>query len=108
MVAIAPIAPGEEVLTGYVDLTLPEAVRGKELAERYRFECDCGLCLRARKRGTGDGAEEGWIDPREAVACGKRGCGGKGWLPGEHTLSGDRAQLADCVTDRPLLFDAQH
>lgn len=85
LVAIAPIAPGEEVLTGYVDLTLPEALRGKELAERYRFECGCSLCERTRKRRTG--VQAGWVDPREAVACTRKGCDGKGWLPGEFTRS---------------------
>ena len=77
LVAIAPTMPGEEVLTGYVDLMLPEGLRGRELTERYRFECGCGLCMKARAR-SGE-----WVDPREAVACGRKGCAGTGWLPGE-------------------------
>jgi len=78
LVAIRPIAAGDEVLTSYVDLTLPEALRGKVLVDTYRFECTCGLCLEARARN------DKWVDPRESVACSRRGCEGRGWLPGKH------------------------
>lgn len=79
LLAIAPIAEGAEVVTSYLDLTLPELQRRKELAERYKFGCDCRACDRSRSRA-------GEPDPREAVACGK-GCGGMSWLPGEPALS---------------------
>lgn len=77
VVAIRPIAPGEEVLTSYIDLTLPSRIRQRELKTRYLFDCVCTLCSRPRND---------WIDPRESLDCPRR-CGGRAWMPGEMLLS---------------------
>lgn len=67
VVAIRDIKPGEELLTSYVDLGLPLRRRKAELRANYHFECSCSLCFKRK---------EDWIDPREALRCGKGKCGG--------------------------------
>ncbi|ORY22390.1 hypothetical protein BCR39DRAFT_551744 [Naematelia encephala] len=44
VVAISDIEPGQEILTSYIDVSLPREFRRKELKDRYGFECDCPLC----------------------------------------------------------------
>ncbi|ESK87070.1 n-lysine methyltransferase smyd2-like [Moniliophthora roreri MCA 2997] len=44
VVALRDIAPGEEILTAYVDVTLPRRLRQKALKETYFFTCRCSLC----------------------------------------------------------------
>uniref|UniRef100_A0A0W0F3H1 SET domain-containing protein n=1 Tax=Moniliophthora roreri TaxID=221103 RepID=A0A0W0F3H1_MONRR len=44
VVALRDIAPGEEILTAYVDTTLPRRLRQKALKETYFFTCRCSLC----------------------------------------------------------------
>ncbi|KAG8982437.1 hypothetical protein FRB90_006789, partial [Tulasnella sp. 427] len=58
VVAIKDIPPGEEILTSYVDISLPRHLRIKELKERYMFTCVCSAC---------SNDEEGHVDPREAM-----------------------------------------
>lgn len=72
VVAIKDIAPGEEIVTSYVDLSDPPRVRIKTLKERYFFDCDCALCTKGKKK----------LDPREVLWCGKK-CGGWVKMPGE-------------------------
>ncbi|ORX40489.1 hypothetical protein BD324DRAFT_677953 [Kockovaella imperatae] len=59
IVAIRQIATGEEILTSYIDISLPLAERQADLKERYGFICDCELCQRSR--------ETSWVDPRWCV-----------------------------------------
>ncbi|KAF8503136.1 SET domain-containing protein [Gautieria morchelliformis] len=63
VVALRNISPGEEVLTAYIDTTLPAPQRQQSLQATYNFTCACVLCSH-----TG-------IDAREAVWCPKV-CGG--------------------------------
>lgn len=86
IVAISDIAEGEEVgsifclqlahhrhlnsapqiMTSYIDLSLPRQIRQKDLRDRYYFDCRCDLC-----QGT-----LGAVDPREALVCQTRDCPG--------------------------------
>lgn len=94
VVAIRPIAAGEEILTSYVDLGLPLRKRRAELRERYYFECDCALCMRRR---------EEWVDPREAFKCVKKDCSGLVRMPGESCRSlAARLQLTPRLPDVEL------
>jgi SET and MYND domain-containing protein len=53
-----------QVLTAYIDTTLPKALRQASLRETYLFSCACALCTSAAP-----------VDPRESVWCPKA-CGG--------------------------------
>ncbi|KAJ6476933.1 hypothetical protein C8R45DRAFT_833764 [Mycena sanguinolenta] len=64
VIALRDIASDEEILTSYVDTTLPKAQRQASLRETYLFSCACTLCASAPA-----------VDPRESVWCPK-GCGG--------------------------------
>merc|ERR1739838_1280034 len=46
LVALRPIAAGEEVVHAYIDEHGPAALRAKRLREEYGFECCCELCNR--------------------------------------------------------------
>lgn len=102
LIAIRDIEPSEEVsrcwgstnkqiLTSYIDVSLPVDKRRSELEATYRFKCECSLCIRDIEiRNPGyEGVE---VDLRAAVwhrDC-KRKVKGKGNLPigwenqGEH------------------------
>ncbi|KAJ8073401.1 hypothetical protein PM082_011676 [Marasmius tenuissimus] len=69
IVAIRDIKPGEQLLTAYVDTTLPTPLRQKALKETYFFTCYCHLCDRPQG-----------VDPRESLWC-PRKCGGVCPLP---------------------------
>lgn len=88
LVAIRDIEAGEEVrairlpsvlttaqiLTSYVDVSLPVIERQKDLKERYGFTCVCKLCQKV--------SDKPWMDPLNAIThstC-KKGKG-KGKLP---------------------------
>ncbi|KZV72067.1 SET domain-containing protein [Peniophora sp. CONT] len=45
VVAIRPIAPGEEILTAYIDTTLPRTQRQATLRATYNFDCTCSTCI---------------------------------------------------------------
>jgi hypothetical protein len=93
LIAIRDMEPNEEVsrccestdmqiLTSYIDVSLPVEKRRSELEATYRFKCECSLCIRdAEIRSPGyDGLE---MDLRAAVwhrDC-KRKIKGKGSLP---------------------------
>lgn len=91
IVAIADIAPGEEVLTAYVDIANPRRIRQMELKERYFFDCQCALCERPKQEPT-------WIDPREALQCKRpsdtKQCDGLTPLPAN--LETDELQKVKC------------
>ncbi|KAK1236420.1 hypothetical protein PQX77_000330 [Marasmius sp. AFHP31] len=69
VVAIRDIKLGEQLLTAYVDTTLPTSLRQKTLKETYFFTCRCHLCDRPQD-----------VDPRESLWC-PRKCGGVCPLP---------------------------
>ncbi|KAJ6484472.1 hypothetical protein C8R47DRAFT_1280715 [Mycena vitilis] len=74
VVALREIAPGEEILTAYIDTTLPRAQRQTALRATYHFVCACSLCAAS------PGVDV--VDPREAVWC-PRACGGMCPAPSE-------------------------
>ncbi|KAL1407376.1 N-lysine methyltransferase smyd2 [Vanrija albida] len=59
VIAIGDMRPGDEVLTSYIDVSLPYAERQKDLSERYGFDCKCSLCEKS--------ADLSWVDPRWSV-----------------------------------------
>ncbi|PCH45077.1 SET domain-containing protein [Wolfiporia cocos MD-104 SS10] len=63
LVAIKDIEPDEEIVTAYIDTTLPRDLRQLQLKETYNFTCSCSLCTRQLK-----------VDPRASVWCPKS-CG---------------------------------
>ncbi|KAJ4472771.1 hypothetical protein C8J55DRAFT_579714 [Lentinula edodes] len=66
--------PLMQILTSYIDATLPTNLRQQALNETYNFECICHLCT-----STG-------VDPRASLNCPKN-CGGSCPLPSdEHAL----------------------
>ncbi|KAG8975731.1 hypothetical protein FRC05_005249 [Tulasnella sp. 425] len=101
VVAIKDIAAGEEILTSYVDVSLPRHLRIKELQERYMFTCTCSACSRA---------EDGTVDPREAMKCERPGCRGLIPLPVPGTKSRKTLVCSTCkqalVTDVDDVLDA--
>ncbi|KAJ7129082.1 hypothetical protein C8R46DRAFT_925638 [Mycena filopes] len=86
VVALRDIAPGEEILTAYIDTTLPREQRRAALRETYHFECVCTLC----------GAAGDAVDPRSSVWCPKQ-CGGMCPTPS------DDNPLSRCVKCRAPL-----
>ncbi|KAJ7466728.1 hypothetical protein B0H11DRAFT_2047522 [Mycena galericulata] len=64
VVSLREIGADEEILTAYIDTTLPKALRQSSLLETYLFSCGCQLCTSIAD-----------VDPRESVWCPK-GCGG--------------------------------
>ncbi|KAF9041558.1 hypothetical protein BJ165DRAFT_1530272 [Panaeolus papilionaceus] len=120
VVAIRDIEPGEEILTAYIDTTLPRERRQTYLKETYFFECDCGLCRRGeRGRGVltsvGEGASAGassWVgdetvDLREAMWCPKK-CGGVCWVPSEENPFTRCSKCKAAVKDTDAVLDALH
>ncbi|KAJ7773832.1 hypothetical protein B0H16DRAFT_1408580 [Mycena metata] len=89
VVALRDIGAGEEILTAYIDTTLPRAQRRAALRETYHFECECILC---GSSGSGSTASLGndnkiadvEVDPRSAVWCPKQ-CGGMCPAPTDDT-----------------------
>ncbi len=65
--ALRPIAAGEELTIGYVDLGKPRAVRQQELWAGYGFACTCSRCA-----SVAEAAREtrilGWACPRAGCA----------------------------------------
>lgn len=51
--------PETQILTSYIDISLPRSLRQQDLLKRYFFICSCVLCERPAR-------EPGWTDPREA------------------------------------------
>jgi SET and MYND domain-containing protein len=44
VVAIRPVAAGDELLISYIDEDMDWSSRQKRLKEKYMFECDCPKC----------------------------------------------------------------
>lgn len=51
-----------QILSSYIDVTLPRDVRRPDLKARYFFDCACELCSR-----------KDWVDPRSQVVSGADG-----------------------------------
>ncbi|KAF5364937.1 hypothetical protein D9758_008087 [Tetrapyrgos nigripes] len=94
VVAMRDIQPGEEILTSYIDTTLPKSSRQKTLQETYYFTCKCNLCS-----GQLD------IDPREAMVCPKN-CGGLCPLPVEEHALVQCTKCKAAVQATDTVFDA--
>ncbi|KAL7409501.1 hypothetical protein BDY24DRAFT_214933 [Mrakia frigida] len=73
VVAITDIYEGEEILTSYIDISLPRTLRQADLLKRYFFTCDCALCSKST-------TEPGWVDPREARLPSSGGEGLEVWV----------------------------
>lgn len=84
VIALREIAPNEEILTAYIDTTLPKPLRQTALRETYLFSCACQLC------------SDPTVDPREAVWCPKA-CGGMCPTPTEEN------SLSRCTKCRAVL-----
>ncbi|KIY43557.1 SET domain-containing protein [Fistulina hepatica ATCC 64428] len=96
VVALKPVSPGEEILTSYIDVTVPTALRRKSLQSTYHFTCDCPLC-------SADTASK--CDPRESISCPKS-CGGRCNIPSDDDplTRCDRCRAA--VKDSDAVIDA--
>lgn len=66
VVAFRDIKAGEEVLSSYIDVTLPREQRQQNLLKQYKFVCNCALCLSEAKQ----------FNARSAVRCDKVTCPG--------------------------------
>jgi hypothetical protein len=64
-----------QILTSYVDLSMPRATRQSELFDRYRFDCACPLCEMSSR-------EPSQVDPRQALKCKVPKCDGLAAFPG--------------------------
>ncbi|KAG6852989.1 hypothetical protein C0991_007705 [Blastosporella zonata] len=87
VIALRNIEPDEEILTSYIDTTLPRHLRQKSLQETYNFECHCPLCDRTSE-----------VNPRESVSCPKK-CGGTCPIPTEDS------SLSQCTNCRAVIKD---
>ncbi|KAG6834370.1 hypothetical protein H0H93_010086 [Arthromyces matolae] len=87
VIAIRPIEPNEEILTSYIDTTLPRHLRQSSLKETYNFDCQCTLCISTSS-----------TDPRESIYCPKK-CGGLCPIPLEDS------SLCQCTTCKAVLKD---
>ncbi|KII84634.1 hypothetical protein PLICRDRAFT_117564 [Plicaturopsis crispa FD-325 SS-3] len=94
VVAIRDILPGEQILTAYVDTTLPRTLRQQALKEAQNFTCACTLC-----------AHPPPVDLQEVIWCPKT-CGGMCPLPTEEN---DLVRCTKCqavVADTDAVLDA--
>ncbi|KIM76188.1 hypothetical protein PILCRDRAFT_78079 [Piloderma croceum F 1598] len=94
LVALREIRANEEILTAYIDTTLPRMKRQQSLQETYSFDCRCGLCS-----GQLD------LDPRESMWCPKS-CGGICPLPTEENNFTRCAQCKSVVSSTEAVLDA--
>ncbi|KAG1733445.1 hypothetical protein EDB19DRAFT_1222044 [Suillus lakei] len=85
VIALRDISPNEEILTSYIDTTLPRSLRQATLKETYDFTCQCELCHDGNK-----------IDPRESIWCPKS-CGGMCPAPS------DESEAYQCVKCRAVV-----
>ncbi|KAJ7596939.1 hypothetical protein C8J56DRAFT_1001009 [Mycena floridula] len=87
VIALRDINGEEEILTSYIDVTLPRDRRQKDLIETYNFECRCELCTHPPP-----------VDLREALWCPKA-CGGICPIPTEDNV------LSRCINCKAVLVD---
>ncbi|KAF5336582.1 hypothetical protein D9611_006638 [Ephemerocybe angulata] len=96
VIALKHIQPGEEILTSYIDTTLPRELRQQSLKETYHFTCRCPVCAPV------PGAP---VDMREAMWCPKK-CGGLCVLPTEQDSFTRCAKCGAVVKDTDAVLDA--
>ncbi|CAA7268850.1 unnamed protein product [Cyclocybe aegerita] len=96
VIALKPIEPNQEILTAYVDTTLPRDVRQKMLRETYHFTCRCQLCTPP---------PECPLDLREAMFCAKK-CGGMCLVPTEANSLTRCTKCKSPVKDTDAVLDA--
>ncbi|KAF8067952.1 hypothetical protein FPV67DRAFT_1166626 [Lyophyllum atratum] len=94
VIALRNIGPEEEILTSYVDTTLPKHLRQNSLRETYNFECRCQLCSSAPE-----------VDPRESVFCPKT-CGGTCPTPTEESSLCRCVKCGTVVKNTDAILDA--
>ncbi|KIJ28645.1 hypothetical protein M422DRAFT_270046 [Sphaerobolus stellatus SS14] len=87
VIIIRDIEPDEEVLTSYVDISLPTHKRQEDLKEIYNFTSSCAVCS-----GTGN-----VVDPREIIMC-PSSCGGVCPAPFNIDKAGKLASSGWCCT----------
>ncbi|KAF9012634.1 hypothetical protein BDQ17DRAFT_1344310 [Cyathus striatus] len=95
VVALKPIEAGEEVLTSYIDTTLPKHLRQQVLRETYHFICRCSLCAHLPEP----------VDLRDAMYCTKK-CGGLCRLPAEEDPLTRCTRCKSAVKDTDAVLDA--
>ncbi|KAH7907614.1 hypothetical protein BJ138DRAFT_1159733 [Hygrophoropsis aurantiaca] len=94
VVAIRDIAENEEVLTAYIDTTLPRFLRQESLRETYDFDCQCPICT-----------HHVGVDPREAIWCPKS-CGGMCPVPTEEDSLSQCENCRAAVSSTDTVIDA--
>ncbi|KAJ7624923.1 hypothetical protein FB45DRAFT_1061067 [Roridomyces roridus] len=95
VIALREIRADEEILTAYIDTTLPRAQRQTTLLETYLFLCICPLCTSTDE-----------VDPRESVWCPK-GCGGMCPTPTEENSFSRCAKCKAVLQKTDEVLDAQ-
>ncbi|KAF4613860.1 hypothetical protein D9613_008115 [Agrocybe pediades] len=96
VIALKPISQNEEILTAYIDTTLPRETRQKILRETYHFSCQCTLCVPSLVAPP---------DMREAMWCPKK-CGGVCVLPTEENSLTRCSRCKAPVKDTDAVLDA--
>lgn len=93
VIALRDISPNEEILTSYIDTTLPRSLRQDALKETYDFTCQCELCDDNNK-----------LDPRESIWCPKS-CGGMCPAPSDESKTYQCAKCGAVVATPGLIMD---
>ncbi|KAF8579649.1 SET domain-containing protein [Ramaria rubella] len=83
VIAIKDVLAGEEVLTAYIDTSLPTSQRQHALKETYNFTCQCPLCSSTK------------ADSREILWCPKI-CGGMCLAPFDQELTEFTPRCTTC------------
>ncbi|KAG2363956.1 hypothetical protein BDR07DRAFT_1402899 [Suillus spraguei] len=92
--ALRDISPNEEILTSYIDTTLPRSLRQVALKETYDFTCQCELCHDDNK-----------IDPRDSILCPKS-CGGMCPAPSDESETYQCVKCRAAVAAPGIIMDA--
>ncbi|KAG2108658.1 uncharacterized protein F5147DRAFT_694186 [Suillus discolor] len=96
VIALRDISPNEEILTSYIDTTLPRSIRQAALKETYDFTCQCQLCH-----------DDNIIDPRESIWCPKS-CGGMCPAPSDESETYHCVKCRAVVATPTFIMDALH
>ncbi|KAF8886043.1 hypothetical protein CPB84DRAFT_1685242 [Gymnopilus junonius] len=96
VIALKPIQPGEQILTAYIDTTLPSEKRQRILQDTYHFTCKCRLCSPPSHCPP---------DLREVMWCPKK-CGGMCPLPTEENSLVRCNRCKAPVRDTDAVLDA--
>lgn len=58
-----------QIISSYIDLTLPVQYRQEDLLKQYRFQCDCSTCLTERIPDDDSDSESRTVSKRQALQC---------------------------------------